>query len=330
MRPDGVVASDPAVQLFYRILASAYADISRELLTVTGSTAARRRAQKQQIEQIIARAEKDVQDWIKVEIPAFYEQGLFDTMSDLHDRGDNQNITMGYAKFHREAIEAIAQDAWASASQGLASVSRSASQILSAAAKAEVIENLAKGVIKGDSLTKIKKAVADTLQRQGLTAIVDRSGRSWDLLRYSEMLARTKLTQAHNSGVANRMVESGYDLVIVSQHFGACPLCTPWEARVLSVTSRNSSYTSLDEAIGAGLFHPNCKHVVSPYHEKFLDVSVAWDTTSQSYRPFRDVQSSVIEKNKTEYSEKLKKIGYNEASKQAQKEAGAWKAANDE
>lgn len=298
MRPDGVVESDASVKRFYSILESAYSEITAELNGASLSTASRRKAQQKQIESIIAKADKDIRDWISIEVPAQYEQGAFDTMSDLIQRGDDPRTKASFTNFHREAIEAIAQDMYASASEGLSGVARSSSRVISASARESVLERLAKGQIKGDSLTKIKKDVASILESEGLTAITDKRGNSWDLLRYAEMLSRTKLTQAHNSGVANRMAESGYDLVIVSNHSGSCRLCAPFEGKVLSVTGRNRGYTSVREAERNGLFHPNCRHVYSPYHKGYLDQAVGWDAELQKYRPFRDVQRDIIARNK--------------------------------
>jgi hypothetical protein len=78
--------------------------------------------------------------------------------------------------------------------------------------------------------------------------------------------------------------EAGVDLVIVSDSPRECPLCRPWERKVLTVggpdgertveaehatedgrTVRVSVAGSLDEARRAGLQHPNCRHSVSAY-----------------------------------------------------------------
>src|SRR5690606_9198487 len=74
------------------------------------------------------------------------------------------------------------------------------------------------------------------------------------------------------------------DLVIVSQAPEECPLCRPWERKILvrsglggarevqvehavedgeMVTVRVAG--SLEEARSAGLMHPNCRHTVSAY-----------------------------------------------------------------
>lgn len=297
MRPEGVVESDESVKRFYSILQSTYSEITAELNQADLSNPSRRRTQQKQIEQIIARADQNIRDWISIEVPSQYEQGMFDTLSDLNRRGDEVNIKTSFATFHEQAIQAIAEDMYANASEGLSGVSRSVSRVVSASARESVLEQIAKGSIKGDSLQKLKKSVAGILESEGLSAITDKRGRSWDLLRYAEMLSRTKLTQAHNSGVANRMVESGYDLVIVSNHSGSCRLCAPFEGKVLSVSGRQRGYISVKEAERNGLFHPNCCHVFSPYHQTFLDQAVGWDAELQKYRPFRDLQKDIIARN---------------------------------
>lgn len=73
--------------------------------------------------------------------------------------------------------------------------------------------------------------------------------------------------QAHLEGTANRLVEHGHDLVRVSSHAGSCPLCLPYQGKILSLTGRDKDdprcYATLREAKDNGLFHPNCRHAYS-------------------------------------------------------------------
>ena len=61
----------------------------------------------------------------------------------------------------------------------------------------------------------------------------------------------------------------GEDLIQVSSHKGACPLCEPWQGAVLSISGNHPTYPALADAKAAGLFHPNCAHVVMPYSERY-------------------------------------------------------------
>jgi len=111
---------------------------------------------------------------------------------------------------------------------------------------------------------KLSQAMLDDFAQKGLQAITYSNGRKVSIEAYSEMVGRTMSGHAAVQGSLNRYAEHGYELVRVSAHFRACPLCVPWEGKVLSLEG-SASYPSLDEAVNAGLFHPNCAHDISAY-----------------------------------------------------------------
>lgn len=118
-----------------------------------------------------------------------------------------------------------------------------------------------------------REAAARTLDRfagQGVTGFVDGAGRSWDLASYTEMATRTGLGRATVEGHSDRLRQSGHDLVIVSEHAEECPVCAPWEGRVLSL-SGDGEHPSLADAEADGLFHANCRHTATLYHPSLVD-----------------------------------------------------------
>lgn len=116
----------------------------------------------------------------------------------------------------------------------------------------------------------------ERLLARGITGFVDRSGRSWELASYVEMATRTTVAQAAVEGHLDRLAAAGLDLVIVSNAPQECGRCRPYEGAVLtrrgpggrrtvqarSVTTGRTVTVdvrgSVDEAIRAGLLHPNC------------------------------------------------------------------------
>lgn len=102
---------------------------------------------------------------------------------------------------------------------------------------------------------------------RGITGFVDKAGRRWNLSSYAEMATRSATGQAAIQGHVNRLVANDRDLVIVSDHQEECPLCRPWERKILSISGNTPGYPTLQEAIGAGLFHPNCGHMITAYVE---------------------------------------------------------------
>lgn len=124
--------------------------------------------------------------------------------------------------------------------------------------------------------------VLDRLTERGVGAFRDRSGRRWALESYVEMAVRTGAGKAAVDGHTTQLVAAGVDLVVVSDAPRECPLCRPWEGKVLSITggvtgavdvpSTTGDGTvsvrvagTVDEARAAGFQHPNCRHSLSAY-----------------------------------------------------------------
>jgi hypothetical protein len=124
----------------------------------------------------------------------------------------------------------------------------------------------------------------DRFADRGVTGFVDRAGRSWDMRSYVEMASRSVLGRATVEAHTDRLGAAGVDLVLVSQAPEECPLCRPWERKILARTGAPGKREvevehavedgemvtvtvagSLDEARAAGLMHPNCRHSVSAY-----------------------------------------------------------------
>jgi hypothetical protein len=119
---------------------------------------------------------------------------------------------------------------------------------------------------------------------RGIQAFVDRAGRRWSLPSYAEMAVRTATARAATEAHMRTLSEAGVELVVVSDAPRECPLCRPWEGKVLTIGGPAGARTvevehavedgrmvpvrvagSLDEARAAGLQHPNCRHSVSMY-----------------------------------------------------------------
>ncbi|MFD8611071.1 phage minor capsid protein [Streptomyces sp. NPDC059631] len=129
---------------------------------------------------------------------------------------------------------------------------------------------------------------------RGITSFVDRSGRRWQLTSYAEMAVRTSVGRAATEAHTRTLSDAGVDLVIVSNSPRECPLCRPWERRVLTISGpggrrrvevehatedgrmvRVDVAGSLDEARAAGLQHPNCRHSVAAYTPGITEVGDA-------------------------------------------------------
>lgn len=135
------------------------------------------------------------------------------------------------------------------------------------------------------SLSRLQAAqvVMDDLASRGITGFVDSAGRRWSLDAYAEMATRTAASRLHLSTQLAMMAQAGNDLVIVDNpaKSAPCPLCRPFEGKVLSLSGRNTGEAtitdasgvrrteeikaSLAEAVAAGLLHPQCRHSLIPW-----------------------------------------------------------------
>ena len=104
-----------------------------------------------------------------------------------------------------------------------------------------------------------------TFADRGIRGFVDRAGRQWGLAEYAEMTTRTAVGRAHTNATLDGYTAAGERLVIVSDSPEECPMCRPWEGRVLAIDSRGLGAgvtATVSEATSAGLFHPNCTHTL--------------------------------------------------------------------
>ena len=121
---------------------------------------------------------------------------------------------------------------------------------------------------ESDIYTRIKysQEMMDQLAKQGIQTITYKNGAKYSIDTYCEMVGRTVSGRCSLQANLNRYFESGFTLVVVSSHFRACDLCTPYEGVTLSI-ERHPVYESVDDAETQGLFHCNCKHDVSLWWE---------------------------------------------------------------
>lgn len=107
-----------------------------------------------------------------------------------------------------------------------------------------------------------KKGLSERIKKEGFVGITDKAGRKWDIGTYSDMVIKTKTSQAYTEGVISESADTGIDLAVISSH-GAEDACSKWEGVVVSLTGATEGYPTLDEARASGeIFHPNCQHNV--------------------------------------------------------------------
>jgi len=283
MYPTEVELNEKNIQKLMDTLKRAYKEAEDEILNATSYGVYQRRAIQTNIKKILTNLGEDVQTWLDEEIPNYYRAGASDAVEQLQFVGADIAVAKNFNLINKEAIAALVDDASRSFGDALTTLNRSANGILSRAAKEEITQRLAIGRIVGANRQDVVKRVKAVLREDGISALVDKSGRRWELDTYADMLVRTKAVEARNRGLANRMVENGYDLVQVSSHSSKHQECAVWEGKILSLTGQTKGYPTVADAEAAGLFHPNCKHAINVITLGLAEQTRAYNSQTKQY-----------------------------------------------
>ncbi|MEV0260393.1 phage minor capsid protein [Streptomyces sp. NPDC050617] len=150
-----------------------------------------------------------------------------------------------------------------------------------------------------DTRRQATQTAMERFADRGLRSFVDRSDRAWSMTSYAVMAVRTGIGRAAVEAHGDRLRAAVVDLVIVSNAPHECPLCKPFESKVLSLdgpggartvevedgrTVRVDIVASLDEARARGLQHPNCRHSLSAYPPGVTRAPVEHSTDPDGYK----------------------------------------------
>lgn len=118
----------------------------------------------------------------------------------------------------------------------------------------------------------VDMAASDFLKK-GINCITYSNGAVHNIATYADMAVRTASKRAYLMGEGQKRQEWGVSTVILNKRFNACPLCMPFEGKVLiddvwsGGSSKDGPYPLMSSAMAAGLYHPNCKDKHSTYFE---------------------------------------------------------------
>ena len=148
---------------------------------------------------------------------------------------------------------------------------RSKQAVRRAASKA-ARDNMEKGItgrraISADTAKEIRKE----LQKATRRGIVDNAGRKWKPEVYADMVTRTKAMETDIEATMNEAMSREAYYGVISSH-GAEDPCIFHEGRIVKLTAdAPGNYPTYDELRASQhIFHPNCRHTVSPIRDPEL------------------------------------------------------------
>ena len=245
-------------------LARFYAEAEREILAqlnralLRGNRTEYLRAMLQNVRAILESLRAGSRTWCEEAIPRIYVRSAQGVDVRLRASGIGKAIS-GFGAIHQQAALVLAEAAYNRFDEVALTVGRRVDDIYRSLA----LENVRGSVAGYRTWEQVARNYRNQLADQGVTGFRDRAGREWNMRTYSKMVARTTTMECHLEGTKNRLLEHGYDLVIISSHYNPCEKCAPWEGQIISLTGKTKGYPTLEESKETGMWHPNCRHTYS-------------------------------------------------------------------
>lgn len=249
------------VAVMGRFYTRAYNSLLSEIEGAAGTLWKKKRAKEllSRVDAIVEKMDEKTKAFITAEIPTTYRKFAAQTRKDI-ERGKGVVLGKQFSQVHQDAAQNLADDAYLKFGQAMQTVKRSVQGTITQERRIVIREIIASGKLTGEAALDIAKQIKAELRRDGITALVDKSGRRWQLNRYSEMLARQTLATASREAVRNVAVENDLDVVKFTRHGSKHNECAVWEGKRVSLTGATKGMPTLDDAIGEGMLHVGCLH----------------------------------------------------------------------
>ncbi len=269
----------PPPKYDYRVdkLAKAYRkairEIERELksLPVGDIRQAHARAVLAEVAKIMSGINKECELWVNENIPLAARDGVARTMFALGEAKTLQEALKlaGFNRINKAMVDAVIADTYTDLLAVTQNVDRKTRAAVRKAVSESMRANMATGVmgrktINKDTLDKVK----ETLESATSTGIIDSAGRRWKPEVYVDMVTRTKLMQTHIEATTNEAIAREAYYGVVSSH-NARDACRHVEGAIVKLTPETpGDYPTIDELqIQSVIFHPGCRHVISPIRD---------------------------------------------------------------
>ena len=176
-------------------------------------------------------------------------------------------LTGRFFKLNKDKLEALIKATKADMTKAETAILRMADdQYRKAIFNAQVYANSGAGTYEQavDMATK-------SMLSSGLNCVEYKNGARHTLPNYARMAVRTANKRAYLSGEGEKRRKWGITTVILAKRDNPCPKCAPFVGKVFiddvwsGGNKKDGDYPLLSSAIGAGLYHPNCKDSHTTY-----------------------------------------------------------------
>ncbi|QVY62981.1 phage minor capsid protein [Cytobacillus gottheilii] len=206
-------------------------------------------------------------DWITKNIPVAVTDGVALTIVSMGAAStlEEARTIVKFNRLNRELVRAAVADTQADLLQVTQNVERRVRTAIRQVTGEVLRLNLTQGINATPSLRRgITNELRARLGASIETGIVDAGNRRWKPTTYVDMVVKTKMASAQREAAINQGMADGALYGVISRH-GAKDMCRMWEGRVIKlVPDAPGDYPYIGNLPRRDIFHPNCRHVVTP------------------------------------------------------------------
>lgn len=226
------------------------------------------------IETELLKVDREALEWVKENVPLAAKEGIAQT---LHSLGYAETIAAArqiarFSQVNSEMARAAAADTMKNV---LAITDNMAEEMQKEIRKASMnvissgIARSRNSTVMSDELKEKIKKIKEDLKDAVDTAIIDAGGRRWSVDHYTDMLARTKLTEIQREATQNEAIRRDAFYATISFNGSTKDACRYHQGRIIKLTAEaEGNYPTYDQLKATGqIFHPNCKHHIVPFRD---------------------------------------------------------------
>jgi hypothetical protein len=224
-------------------------------------------AVQKEVATIIAELDEVSAEWVATNLPIAVTDGVVRSILALGvvETVEEAQAIVKFNRLNRDLVKTAVADTQADLLQVTQNVSRKVRNAIRETTAEVLRTNLTQGVnatasLKRDIVRDLRQKLGDSLN----TGIIDAANRRWKPQVYVEMVVRTKMASAQREAAINDGLSREAYYGVISSH-GAKDACRGWEGRVIKLTpDAPGNYPYIGSLPNREIFHPCCKHVVSP------------------------------------------------------------------
>lgn len=243
-------------------------DVQRELndLFLTDFERAQLIATERNVRNILSDMTKYSDEWASVAVSKSANEGIATTIYSL-GLAPTYEEALKIARFNLVNKRLVAA-AIADTQADLLAVTQNIERQAKLAIRKATAEAMRHTLTRRNNATQdIAKEIRQRIVQATDAAIIDARGNRWKVGNYADVVARTNMMNAHREASINEALSEGSMYGRISRH-GATDACRQYEGKIVKlVADADGDYPYIGDIPRSKLFHPRCKHLVTPLRD---------------------------------------------------------------